>query len=155
VDVVRQRLGLVPGLVEGIAKAAGLSTVDGQVRFPAAESELPQHVEAALAKLERDLTDAPFVAPEAARLAELKMDARAQAAAVRAGRLLKIADGIVLLPGADERAADVLATLEPPFTLSDARKALNTTRRVAVPLLELLDRKGFTERLPDSTRRMR
>lgn len=155
VEVVRQRLGLPHGLANEAARATGLSIVDGQVRFPDAAAELPQRVESALAKLERDLAENPFVAPEAARLAELKLDPKALAAAVRAGRLLKIADGIVLLPGAEERAAEILATLDSPFTLSQARKALGTTRRVAVPLLELLDRKGFTERLPDSTRRMR
>jgi selenocysteine-specific elongation factor len=32
---------------------------------------------------------------------------------------------------------------------------LHTTRRVAVPLLELLDRRGTTERLPDGTRVVR
>ncbi|MGH3660039.1 MAG: SelB C-terminal domain-containing protein, partial [Micromonosporaceae bacterium] len=30
--------------------------------------------------------------------------------------------------------------------------ALGTTRRVAVPLLELLDRQGLTRRLPDDRR---
>ena len=49
----------------------------------------------------------------------------------------------------------VLAGLPQPFTLSEARRALGTTRRVAVPLLELLDRRGLTERLPDDRRRLR
>ena len=34
--------------------------------------------------------------------------------------------------------------LPQPFTLSEARQALGTTRRVAVPLLEHLDRRGWT-----------
>ncbi|MGH3620904.1 MAG: selenocysteine-specific translation elongation factor [Sciscionella sp.] len=155
VDVVRQRLRLPTAVVGELVRRARLSIVDGQVREADAAAELPAQVEAALATLERDLAETPFLAPEAGRLAELRLDARAIAAAVRAGRLLKIADGVVLLPGADQRAARVLSTLEPPFTLSQARRALETTRRVAVPLLEHLDRKGFTERLPDSTRRMR
>jgi selenocysteine-specific elongation factor len=46
----------------------------------------------------------------------------------------------------------VLARLPQPFTLSDARQALATTRRVAVPLLEMLDRRGATRRLPDGRR---
>ncbi len=56
--------------------------------------------------------------------------------------LLKVGDGIVLLPGDDARAAALLAGLGGPFTLSEARRALGTTRRVAVPLLEHLDGKG-------------
>ncbi|MER6595768.1 SelB C-terminal domain-containing protein, partial [Micromonospora purpureochromogenes] len=49
-------------------------------------------------------------------------------------------------------AVRVLAGLPQPFTLSAARQALDTTRRVAVPLLELLDRRGATRRLPDDAR---
>ena len=49
----------------------------------------------------------------------------------------------------------MLAGLPQPFTLSEARQALDTTRRVAVPLLELLDRAGATRRLPDDRRTVR
>ena len=48
----------------------------------------------------------------------------------------------------------VLAGLPQPFTAADARQALQTTRRVAIPLLEFLDRAGVTERLPDDRRRL-
>jgi selenocysteine-specific elongation factor len=53
----------------------------------------------------------------------------------------------VLLPDAPARAMRVLAGLEQPFTTSDARRALDTTRRVVIPLLEHLDRRGWTRRL--------
>jgi selenocysteine-specific elongation factor len=72
---------------------------------------------------------------------------------VRAGSLLRVGDGIVLLPGADARAAELLSRLPQPFTVSQARRALDTTRRVAVPLLEHLDRAGLTERLDEVHRR--
>ena len=42
----------------------------------------------------------------------------------------------------------------PEFTLSAARQALGTTRRVAVPLLELLARTGRTERTADGGHRL-
>ncbi|MFZ5851027.1 MAG: SelB C-terminal domain-containing protein, partial [Actinomycetota bacterium] len=64
-------------------------------------------------------------------------------------------DGVVLLPDAPQRAARVLAGLAQPFPLHAAREALGTTRRVAVPLLELLDRRGVTRRLPDDRREVR
>jgi selenocysteine-specific elongation factor len=41
----------------------------------------------------------------------------------------------------------ILAGLPQPFTTSEARQALNTTRRVAIPLLEHLDSRGWTRRL--------
>ncbi|MDQ3579899.1 MAG: SelB C-terminal domain-containing protein, partial [Actinomycetota bacterium] len=80
---------------------------------------------------------------------------REQAAAVRAGRLLKLAEGVVLLPEAVKLAMSVLSRIAQPFTMSQARQALDTTRRVALPLLEFLDRSGITERLPDDTRQLR
>ena len=79
---------------------------------------------------------------------------RELAAAERAGALLRIAPGLVLLPDAEQRAVERLAQLPAPFTLSQARKALRTTRRVAVPLLEHLARRGRTERLDDGTHRV-
>jgi len=42
--------------------------------------------------------------------------------------------------------------LPQPFTTSQARQALGTTRRVAIPLLELLDGRGWTRRLDGSLR---
>jgi selenocysteine-specific elongation factor len=66
--------------------------------------------------------------------------------------VLRVADGVVLLAGADRRAAEVLGGLPQPFTTSEARQALRTSRRVVIPLLELLDRGHLTRRLPDDRR---
>jgi selenocysteine-specific elongation factor len=107
-----------------------------------------------MAQLRADLELAPFAAPEAGRLAELGLGPRQLASLVRAGELMRVTDGVVLLPGADERAVAVLAGLGPAFTLSEARQALGTSRRVAVPLLELLARTGRTVRTPDGTHRL-
>jgi selenocysteine-specific elongation factor len=51
-----------------------------------------------------------------------------------------------------DRAAAILTTLPQPFTVAEAKRALNTTRRVAVPLLEALDAQGVTRRSEDGTR---
>jgi selenocysteine-specific elongation factor len=109
----------------------------------------------AVRAIRSDLAGEPFRAPEAGRLQELGLDARAIAAAARAGLLLRISEQVVLAPGADADAAAALATLPQPFTTAEARKALGTTRRVAIPLLEFLDRARITERLPDDRRRLR
>jgi selenocysteine-specific elongation factor len=130
----------------------GLVVRGGRVGPPGLELSLPPAVAAAVARVRADLAAHPFRSPEAARLTELGLGARELAAAVRAGALLRVADGIVLLPDAVDAAAGVLADLAQPFTLSAARQALDTTRRVAVPLLELLDRQGRTVRQPDDRR---
>jgi selenocysteine-specific elongation factor len=58
----------------------------------------------------------------------------------------------VLLPGADRLAVAELGRLPQPFTASEARSRLGTSRRVVLPLLEHLDRAGLTRRLPDDRR---
>jgi len=116
---------------------------------------LPPHVLAGVRAVLADLADAPFVAPEAGRLRELGLDGRAIGAAARAGLLLRVTEQIVLAPGAAAAAARALAVLPQPFTAAEARQALETTRRVAIPLLEYLDRAGITQRLPDDRRRLR
>ena len=118
-------------------------------------AQLPPRIAEAVQVIREDLTDDPFAAPDAERLRALGLDARALAAAARVGLLLRIADLVVLAPGADNEAARVLGGLEQPFTTSQARQALHTSRRVAIPLLEYLDRARVTERLPGDLRRIR
>jgi selenocysteine-specific elongation factor len=69
--------------------------------------------------------------------------------------LLRVSPDVYLLPGADHDAARILAVLPQPFTPSRARQALGTTRRVAVPLLEMLDKFGRTEAVNETRRRAR
>jgi selenocysteine-specific elongation factor len=155
VEAARRRVGLPDvRLVTALLAGAGLGLRDGRITT-AAENAVPAELRAAVAAIRADLTAAPYAAPDANRLAELGLGRRELAATVRAGALLRVADGVYLLPGADDRAVELLAGLPQPFTLSEARRALDSTRRVAVPLLELLDGKGLTERLPDDRRRVR
>jgi selenocysteine-specific elongation factor len=135
-------------LVDALARPP-LRLESGRVHAAAAASGLPPAVADAVRRLRAELDPHPFRAPEADRLAELGLTGRALGAAVRAGALLKIAEGVVLLPGADTGALRVLASLPQPFTVSEARRALDTSRRVAVPLLEYLDRRGLTTRSGD------
>ncbi|GHH87566.1 selenocysteine-specific translation elongation factor [Streptomyces sulfonofaciens] len=156
-ETARQALGLPDRcLVEALlATEPGLRQRAGRLYGSRARPALPPEAEAAVAAVRADLALAPFRAPEAERLAQLGLTPRLLAAAEAAGALLRIADGIVLLPGADARAAALLSRLEQPFTTSAARQALDTTRRVAVPLLEHLDRQGCTVRLDGAVRRCR
>jgi selenocysteine-specific elongation factor len=164
---------LAPGLtVEAARTAVGLPDrrlVDALVRPPlrlrdglvqvttagtVSDAQLSAAVAAAVRILLADLATAPFASPDADRLRHLGLDVRAIAAAERAGLLLRVSDQIVLAPGADALAGRVLAGLPQPFTAAEARQALQTTRRVAIPLLEFLDRAGVTQRLPDDRRRL-
>ncbi len=155
-EAARRLLGLPDrSLVDALAGTSGkVSSVRGRL-YGDLRPTLPPPVRAAVDAVRRELARAPFRAPEAYRLTEVGLTGKALAAAVSAGALLRVGDGIVLLPEADARAAGVLRGLRQPFTLSEARRALDTTRRVAVPLLEFLDARGYTERVDDQRRRCR
>ncbi|WP_406690907.1 selenocysteine-specific translation elongation factor [Saccharopolyspora sp. ID03-671] len=139
-----------PELLPGIAAEAGIPVQRGRL---GGGSDLPEPVARAVQVLSGRLREHPFQAPTADELAELGLGDRELAAAERTGALLRLAPGLVLLPDAADLALPRLAELDEPFTLSEAKRALDTSRRVAVPLLELLARRGRTRRLPDGTHR--
>ncbi|WP_405418921.1 SelB C-terminal domain-containing protein [Pseudonocardia alni] len=133
---------------------AGLVLRDGRVRA-AADTGPPAALRDAAARVRADLDGAPFAAPGAARLAELGLGPRELAVLDRAGELLRVAPEVVLGPDAPERAVAALDGLDGAFTVSAAREVLGSSRRVVVPLLELLARRGLTVRMPDGTHRLR
>jgi selenocysteine-specific elongation factor len=126
----------------------------GKVRIRGTGRTLRPDLDAAVSRLSEALRDQPFSAPEQAQLAALGFGRRELGAAAAAGAILLLPGDIALLPAAPGDAALVLGALEQPFTLSAARQALGTTRRVAVPLLEHLDRIGVTERVDGDLRRL-
>jgi selenocysteine-specific elongation factor len=140
-----------PRLVGLVADAAGLESAGGRLRRPGAVPSLGP-AEQGLREVERQLAEDAFAAPEQPVLAALGLGPRELAAAESAGRLVRLADDVVLLVDAPARAMRVLAGLPQPFTTSQARQALGTTRRVAIPLLEHLDRRGWTRRLDAALR---
>ncbi|SDT45154.1 selenocysteine-specific translation elongation factor [Microlunatus soli] len=133
-------------LLDAVGDAAGLEQQHGRLRRPGSATDLGT-VESAIGELEVRLGADPFAAPEADELTALGLGSRQLAAAERAGRIIRLRDGIVLLPTAPALAMRRLAGLEQPFTTSRARQQLQTTRRVAIPLLEHLDARGWTKRL--------
>ena len=150
-ETLRRQAGLpAVGLVSTLLDGTGLEVADGLVRQP--NTGLPSRLDKAVRTLEARLGAEPFRAPEADELKELKLGNQELAAAARTGRLIRIAEGVVLGPDVFDRAAEVLKTLPEPFTVSDARRALGTSRRVAVPLLEQLDVRRITRRADDGTR---
>lgn len=167
VEAVHERDPLAPGLPRGAARTAlgepggrlldtvvaraQLTERDGYITVPGRGGGLGT-AEAAIAALEKRLRAEPFAAPEAYELQELRLGPRELATAQRLGRVLRLPGDVVLLPTAPALAMRELARLPQPFTTSQARQAWGTTRRVAVPLLEHLDAKGWTRREDGSNR---
>ena len=143
---------LLPVLVESCPE---LEDVGGRVRIRGTSPALRADVGMAVSRLVNALTNSPFAAPEQRQLVALGLGRRELGAAAAARAILLLPGDIALLPDAPAVAADQLRALPQPFTLSAARQALGTTRRVAVPLLEHLDRIGVTQRVDTDLRRVR
>jgi selenocysteine-specific elongation factor len=155
VPAIRRRLGIPDdALVIALGAAAELQVADGRIGGRGTGPALGA-AEPALRELLDRLRSEPFAAPEHDELAALRLGRRELAAAERAGHVVRLADDIVLRPEALALAAERLAGLPQPFTTSQARQALSSTRRVVIPLLERLDRAGVTERVDASHRRLR
>ena len=108
----------------------------------------------ALAPLTGWFADHPFGAAPADLLADPGLTPAVLAAAERRGLLLRT--GGAVLPGdVVARALPVLHGIPTGFGPGEAARALGTSRRAAVALLERLDALGLTARAPDGTRRLR
>jgi selenocysteine-specific elongation factor len=148
-----RRLGLPdPDLVTALAQPP-LRLDRGRV-LPERHA-LPAAAEAAVQRLRGAVASSPFAAPTSDELPGMGLDPQTVAALHHRGAVLRLAESVVLLPDAPEMAVERLAALPQPFTTSEARLALATSRRVVLPLLAHLDRAGYTVRLPDDRRRIR
>lgn len=144
------------GLLDALlVSVPGLQAVGSRLRAAGSAPTLPARLAGPIAALQARFREHPFQAPESEDLLRLGLRHADLAAARDAGAVLLLPGNVVLPADAPRDAAARLATLAQPFTLSAARQALGTTRRVAVPLLEHLDATGVTQRLDASLRRVR
>lgn len=151
---VRDVLGSAAArFIDRLVADAGLEQHNGYVRLPRARADLGR-AEAGVAKLEARLSADPFQAPLAGDLVELGLGVRELAVAEQARRVFRLQGGVVLLPSAPTLAVERLAQLPQPFTTSQARQALGTSRRVIIPLLEYLDGRGLTRRIDEDHRKV-
>ena len=135
---------LVPALL-----ALPLAVRNGVIVHAEAPDTLAPKVREAVEALERRLSGTGFTVPTEAELAGVGLRAAEIAAAVRAGRLLRLAPDVVILPDTVRHCLTVLTALPQPFTAGQAREALGTSRKVVVPLLEHLAQHGRTRRVDD------
>lgn len=145
-------LGAPAELIPALAGLAGARIAEGRVVGAAHGGELGA-AEAGVETLRKRLSANPFDAPEAGELADLGLGARQLATAAKRGVLLRLPGEVVLLPDGPARAMRELVRLPQPFTTSEARETLRTTRRIVIPLLEHLDSRGWTTRI-DATHRV-
>ncbi|MEU8181104.1 selenocysteine-specific translation elongation factor [Micromonospora sp. NPDC049044] len=154
-ETARQAIGLPARELVRALVAPPLRQHAGKLYGSRVAPTLPEPLRDAVRHIHEDLGRDPFHAPDADRISALGVDRGQLDVAAGAGQLLRVCEGIFLLPGADREAVRRLASLPQPFTASAARVALGTTRRVLVPLLELLEHRGLTERVTATEHRVR
>jgi selenocysteine-specific elongation factor len=136
--------------------AGGRLVADGPaLRLPGHQVRLDPAQRALQARVEQALSAAGVSLVTDATLAELGADRRMTAALVRLGVLVAVAPGSYLGRATLDRAVATLRHAFPdgrPFAATEAKEALGTTRRTAIPLLEHLDATGVTVRLGDLRR---
>jgi selenocysteine-specific elongation factor len=142
-------------MVEALV-AAGRLVPDGPaVRLPGHGTRLDPAQQALVARVEAALEEAGVSLFGETALQDLGADRKATALLVRLGVLVPVAPGGYLGRSTLEGAVATLRGAFPDgrlFAASEAREALGTTRRTAIPLLEHLDRSGVTVRLGDLRR---
>lgn len=146
-----QRLLKLPDPALVAAVAGALKIYDGRIYAEGGTDDIPEAV-ARVARVFRDaVAGSLFRSPTREQLSDRGLSQAMLARAVAAGLLLKVGE-LHLLPDAPREAVELLAHLPQPFTVAQARIALDTNRRVAISLLEHLDAVGATRRTSEGKR---
>jgi selenocysteine-specific elongation factor len=124
------------------------STITRRSRRPA----LPGKLQPVAGKVHEALCKKPFDPPPRR---EVEWDLEAQRVLrffIESGEVIEISSDVVLLRENFERMKTAVADFiskNGPATVSELRQALESSRRIMVPLLERLDRDGITRRMGD------
>jgi selenocysteine-specific elongation factor len=136
--------------------AAGQLVADGPVvRLPEHGVRLDPAQRAVRARVEEALAAGGVAGLSEADLVRLGADRRLRAALVRLGVLVPVGAGLHLGRDAFDQAVASLRAAFPggrTFSATEAKQAMGTTRKTAIPLLEHLDRSGVTIRQGDLRR---
>jgi selenocysteine-specific elongation factor len=156
-DSVRRELGLpTAALVDALIDELDGAVVRtrGRIARPGAGPVFTDTVRAVLDGYARRLSTNPWDAPTRDELDRDGITGKIIGAAGRAGLFRTLPGDVLVRTDAPELALRILSGLAQPFTMSQARQALGTSRRIAMPLLEYLDEHGLTVRVDDNLRRV-
>jgi selenocysteine-specific elongation factor len=113
---------------------------------------LPAHVQPVEKRIREALTGTPFAPPSRKAIESDPQARQVVRFLIENGDVTELALDVVLLRESFERMKSQVTEFisnNGPATVSQLRQALGSSRRVMVPLLERLDREGFTRRMGD------
>jgi selenocysteine-specific elongation factor len=113
---------------------------------------LPTKLQPLAEKIHENLSRKPFDPPPRRELERDPEEQRALKFLIESGKVIEISSDVLLLRENFERMKSAIADFiskKGPATVSELRRALESSRRIIVPFLERLDREGFTRRVGD------
>ncbi len=144
--------GLFDALLHKLTVKGNFLQVGTAIRRTSHLPALPPHLRAAGDRLRSTLTEKPFEPPSRKELASDALSRQALRFLCDTGEATEIGDELVISQQSFQRMKTIIArTLRATGsgTASELRQVLGTTRRVIIPLLEVLDREGLTRREGD------
>ncbi len=142
---------LVRALTEALC-AKEFQRVGTFIRRTTHRPALPEDLQAAGQRVRSALDDNPFEPPSRNQLAPDPLAQKALRFLQETGEAIEIGDDVVLSSQALRQMIETVQKIlqdRGSATISELRKAIGTSRRIAVPLLEFLDRNGITRREGD------
>lgn len=113
---------------------------------------LPVNLQPLAESIVEHLSTKPFDPPPRKEFTTGSLDQRVLKFLIASGKVIEISSEVLLLPENFVRMKNAIRDFlsqNGPATVSELRQALGSSRRVMVPVLEKLDREGFTRRLGD------
>ena len=113
---------------------------------------LPARLQSLEAQIRGELSKTPFNPPPRKQIDSDRDAHQALRFLIESGTVLEIGTDVVLLRENFEQMKNAIANFisaNGPTTVSELRERLQSSRRIMVPLLEKLDREGFTRRMGD------
>ena len=139
-------------LIDQLCKS-GFTKKDTILSIDSHKASLPNHLTSSGKKIRILLDENPLEPPNPKEIINSENDEAALKFLLQTNEAIQLDDKVILLSKNYKEAVDKIRsyiTQNGPATAADLRKALSSTRRVIIPLLEHLDKEGITFRSGDT-----
>ena len=139
-------------LIDQLCKS-GVTKKDTILSIDSHKASLPNHLTSSGKKIRILLDENPLEPPNPKEIINSENDEAALKFLLQTNEAIQLDEKVILLSKNYKEAVDKIRsyiTQNGPATAADLRKALSSTRRVIIPLLEHLDKEGITFRSGDT-----